>query len=1007
MRVARRLGSYSHLGSTIYLAAKDNASMSEGSPGRARHHVIGKLADVDIVGVQRGGAGVVYFCIAPDAPDGIEPWVYKTFADELFFDPAYRRAFLRECSLVLRLSGLPGIMGSGAVRLIDGKPYLMLRGGGRDDHGVRTLRDLLNFNSIGVLEAAFVAWAVADTMDICSRVIEGFCHGDLKPENVIMSHGLPELIDFGAATAAGRFMSMDYIPSTPFCEDPLNRSSSMQPTFSSDIFAFGKMLQEILNVTEETDDSTQQNEHYVASNPEILSNIYSSLTELSRRCTSLSSDDRPAGFGSIAEQIYSLIPQDWNVFRLRENLRRSVSLFTMASNAVFSRSSTYDAYLSLGQADMLLDFLDPTPSEARDFVEWKYRGLCLSELGRFDEAISSLREALAKASTPADQYVPIAEIAVCLTHLENFDEAERWHRTCVIIADSEQDLQGSVINYAALQLAQGRYKAALALLAKLKRHTECIAEVSSSIGLIRAECLRGLGEYAEAALCLQRAIDMNPTVENLSRLADFYLCVTGEFNRAVPAYSAVLQSGALHLNLLYRAVTTALAAPNELLFNLAKDSFGRAGLPSDEIEGAIQNAFVDASAIRRFHGKQSRELEEGIPDELIQKADPWWVKTRVPPNDEIRADFGWDSALVSLPGRAVVTPHALGQFTYDLYLPSDLDEYISLFVRWYRQMAYLWAADVDRDLCDTAFTVMRCSGCGTCICTNRVFGSNLGCAECSLTIAVTSTTDANLRELERSVNENIPKSHRLDSTGNQTVILTIQPGASILDEEYIKISQVLESYGFDVLDDLHAAAFYPRRSGIASGLFNEGVRSVSARYRFETPERASTYGPRKIEDVANTVRNLFPSIPVNSRADSYDPTIEDFWFHFLENDLVGAATYLADNESELNHPAGLWILLAGLYVERSEWENGRSAASSALRTDAGPNELMAWLIIGECEYELNNLAGALEAGEMALQVSPSSYFACKLLAEVHRKLGNVDRANLLLSRAHSLRSQGT
>jgi tetratricopeptide (TPR) repeat protein len=237
--------------------------------------------------------------------------------------------------------------------------------------------------------------------------------------------------------------------------------------------------------------------------------------------------------------------------------------------------------------------------------------------------------ALSTAHNEGDQVASIAEIAVCHTHLEDFEEAELWHIAHITLAESEEETRVAVVNFAALQLAMGRYEAVLALLRRLDREADDgDSYMSATIDTVRAEALLGQGNSAEAVLHLRRAVNTDPSIERFEQLADVPLCEIGDFSHAGPAYSAALRSGALGRQILHRALVASLAGQSEDLFRITKESFTRLGLQDEEFNNALASAFVDAAAISRYHGKPTDELEEGIPEEYIERAEKWWIVER-------------------------------------------------------------------------------------------------------------------------------------------------------------------------------------------------------------------------------------------------------------------------------------------------------------------------------------------------------------------------------------------
>ena len=105
----------------------------------------------------------------------------KSFQPRLFFDPESRRAFLREVTIWLRLTGTPFIMPALGIEEHEGRFFVLMPAVEEDSRRVGTVSDLIVRKSASPVEAFTVAWQLAMGMKLVGDAIQGVSHGDLKP----------------------------------------------------------------------------------------------------------------------------------------------------------------------------------------------------------------------------------------------------------------------------------------------------------------------------------------------------------------------------------------------------------------------------------------------------------------------------------------------------------------------------------------------------------------------------------------------------------------------------------------------------------------------------------------------------------------------------------------------------------------------------------------------------------------------------------------------------------
>jgi tetratricopeptide (TPR) repeat protein len=94
---------------------------------------------------------------------------------------------------------------------------------------------------------------------------------------------------------------------------------------------------------------------------------------------------------------------------------------------------------------------------------------------------------------------------------------------------------------------------------------------------------------------------------------------------------------------------------------------------------------------------------------------------------------------------------ASGRLVLDLYYPFDADNYGSLFGVQYRATKFLYSAELDAELDNTAFNFIRCPGCSLEICTNRPVNEEFACHWCQNEIRVAPLVNSLTAHLGKQV----------------------------------------------------------------------------------------------------------------------------------------------------------------------------------------------------------------------------------------------------------------
>ena len=202
---------------------------------------IGPYQVLDVIG--HGGMATVYKAYQPELDRIVAIKILlPTFVD----DAAFRSCFEREARLVARLRH-PYIVGIHGVGDEEGAPYLVMEYlQGQTLH--TALRQRVRAGTFYTpAEALALLTPIASALDYAHT--HGVIHGDLKPENIILTANGPIITDFGLAKQAQEeAASAGEVMGTPSYMSP-EQIRAERVDCRSDVYALGILLYELLTGT--------------------------------------------------------------------------------------------------------------------------------------------------------------------------------------------------------------------------------------------------------------------------------------------------------------------------------------------------------------------------------------------------------------------------------------------------------------------------------------------------------------------------------------------------------------------------------------------------------------------------------------------------------------------------------------------------------------------------------------------------------------------------------------
>ncbi|MBK8137666.1 MAG: tetratricopeptide repeat protein [Chloroflexi bacterium] len=259
---AAELSEFPEIVSQLGSAAEAPAENSVG-----REFAVGEKIDdtYEVMSVRYGGMGVVYLCY--DQQRG-EPAALKTFQSRFWNNTRAVTRFDKEAHTWIRLEKHPNIVQARLVRVIDGRPHIVLEHVSGPENLGSDLSSWIRHRRITIENSLDFALQIARGMRHAFVKVPGMVHRDIKPANILVTHdGTAKVTDFGLVYSVLQdgSSSDDAEPSADVEIDPtdrLTRADAVVGTYAymspeqwrsdprldarSDIYAFGCVLFEML-----------------------------------------------------------------------------------------------------------------------------------------------------------------------------------------------------------------------------------------------------------------------------------------------------------------------------------------------------------------------------------------------------------------------------------------------------------------------------------------------------------------------------------------------------------------------------------------------------------------------------------------------------------------------------------------------------------------------------------------------------------------------------------------
>jgi len=804
--------------------------------------------------IRRGGMGEVYLCGL--TKDSRPTLALKTFQKRLFFDAASREAFVREAAIWSRLAGIPHIMITLGVEMIEERPFVIMPAISDD---VTSLADLLKRRRLPAEEVFHLAWQTCFALAHAQSKMTGLVHGDLKPGNLLLLHGDVFVTDFGLARVIAAEESPMPLQSTWAYRAPECWASPEHLTAASDVYAFGVTLYEMLSGAlpfQAAAAAEWRRKHETATPPNLrgASKMEEALYGMARGCMEKDPAARPHGFLDLYTSL-NHIGENLDIVQHFVTMMETVrwkSVFASIQRQL--RPAMIRGLLELNLHGAALEELEALPEDMLSGDIATLRGTALSLNGRDEEALAWFDRALTVDLEDGDRRRCLSEKALSLKRLNRFDEAIAIYSDQLEQARDRFDPRIAV-NLATVYLKAQRPVEARDLLRNLLRERPDSAHGWANLGL----AYEHLNEWELSVDAYQRALRLNASLASVQVMLAGVLMRLKRLGEARALLYAAYTQGCQTEDWLVKTLATGTLLGHkedvDLLTGEASKVFAR------EKWKQLQQRAADLVRLCGADGDATEKQEDSETAD-IRKAAEQSSPTAPPVHDT-------EPERISLPFFNIRFYAAESMYSFDFYYYVDAPNYVDAF-----RKAYF---DFQRDpryrmqnamLRSQTFYFTRCPGCGIHILTNRDIGKRTRCRLCNKVHDAASIPDPKMEKLLAEVEQAIGRK-RLEGGTLAHILLLQHEDAKVL----LSAEKICEKAGLQRLPKTAPVVFWMLDNGSKRGMLN--MRQSFSAWRVDSAGLGSydEDTPPEVERVLRKLRSELAGLrTISSSLNLREPT---------------------------------------------------------------------------------------------------------------------------------------
>lgn len=391
-----------------------SAAEAPEGPSVGREFVVGERIDgsYEVMSVRYGGMGVVYLCYDHDRG---EPAALKTFQSRFWNNLRAVTRFDKEAHTWIRLEKHPNIVQARLVRVIDGRPHIVLEHVSGPENIGSDLSSWIRHRRITIENALDFSLQIARGMRHAFVKVPGMVHRDIKPANILVTHdGTAKVTDFGLVYSVlqdgsssddaeanedeevhptDRLTRADAVVGTYAYMSPEQWRSDPRLDARSDIYAFGCVLFEML--TGKTVFPYRQKADlkraHLEDTPEFDEvaevRVPESLRKLVLWCLEKAPEDRPQSWAHIADVL-----RDLTIEITGAEPEPEPEGLPLAARELIDKGYSLT---ELGRYEEALVAYDQAITQQPDLSwAWARKGRTLRLLERYDDALACYDKAL-------------------------------------------------------------------------------------------------------------------------------------------------------------------------------------------------------------------------------------------------------------------------------------------------------------------------------------------------------------------------------------------------------------------------------------------------------------------------------------------------------------------------------------------------------------------------------------------------------------------------------------
>lgn len=503
-------------------------------PGRCQ---VGDKIDnrFQIYQILEGGMGIVYICYDYKSK---MPFALKTCQERFLLSKQAQEIFKKEALLWTELERFPYIVRANWVEKLEGRLFIVLEYIVPDGEGRNTLTHYLkNLTYSDILK--FSIQFCYGMEHAYSRGIDS--HRDIKPDNImITSDKTAKITDFGLAKVFSEIefkkdngpgdgrtgLSIFINKGKRVCGTLPWMSPEQFDGFAdqrSDIYSFGIVMYQMAargmlpfkgNNLHEYENLHKYGEITFFSHP---------LFAIIKKCLEKEPDKRFQNFAYIRENL-----QD---FLIKETGEKIKPLLNVELDA-WELSNKGIALSNLGKYDEAISCIDRALEINPNLAEtWMNKGITLGTIGKYDNAISCIDKALKiNVKLPSAWH----NKGLVLYDLKRYEEAISCYDNALEINPTDALAWN---NKGLALVALGRYDEAISCYDKALEISPNLFEAWTNVGLTLVD----FGRYDEAILCFDKALEVNPGEAKAWSNKGAALIILNRYNEAISCIDKALE----------------------------------------------------------------------------------------------------------------------------------------------------------------------------------------------------------------------------------------------------------------------------------------------------------------------------------------------------------------------------------------------------------------------------------------------------------------------------------